>query len=128
VVFDTNVLVSAWLWEGNESKVVELAERGLVLGYSSPQLIDELKSVLMHPKFKLSEGEVWSALSYYEMILRVVEPRISINMIREDTADNEVLACALSVGANTIVTGDRHLLALRRYKGVTISTSIEFLG
>ena len=127
VVLDTNILVSAWLWEGNESKIVELTERGILLGYSSPKLIDELKSVLNHPKFKLSQEEVASAISYYGVVLRVVEPRIVVNAIREDVADNEILACALSVKASSIVTGDRHLLALNTYKGVKISTSREFL-
>jgi len=131
VVFDTNVLVSAWLWEGNESKIVELAEKGVILGYSSPKSIYELACVLRHPKFKLPEEEVKSALSYYGMMLRIVEPRIIVNVIREDVADNEVLACALSVKASAIVTGDRHLLLLGKFKGVRISAAkecIELLG
>ena len=127
MVLDTNILVSAWFWEGNESRIVELAERGIVLGYSSPKLIDELKSALIYPKFDLSQEEITSAVSYYGMVLRIVEPRIVVNAIREDAADNEVLACALSVKAYAIVTGDRHLLALSTYKGVKISTSREFL-
>jgi putative PIN family toxin of toxin-antitoxin system len=121
------VLVSAWFWKGKESKNVELAERGLVSGYSSPQLIDEFRKVLMYPKFKLTEDEISSALGYYELVLRVVLPRTSVDAINEDPADNEVLACALSAGADIIITGDKHLLALGEYKGTKISTSAGFL-
>jgi putative PIN family toxin of toxin-antitoxin system len=45
VVLDTNILVSAWLWEGDESKIVELIGNGLVTGYTSLQLIQEFEKV-----------------------------------------------------------------------------------
>jgi len=127
-VLDTNVLVSAWFWEGNESKIVELVERGLLLGYTSAQMTDELRSALAHPKFQLSERDISIAMGYYELILRTIEPRIGVNAIHGDPSDNKILACAISVRADVIITGDRHLLTLGKFKDVKISTSAEFLG
>jgi len=127
VVLDTNILVSAWLWEGNESKIVELIENGLVIGYTSPLLIREFEKVMNYPKFRLSEEEIASAVGYYQIILRTIEPKTMVNIIRNDPADNRILDCAFSAKANAIITGNKHLLALGRFKNIRILTSAEFL-
>ncbi|MBO3842083.1 MAG: putative toxin-antitoxin system toxin component, PIN family [Candidatus Brockarchaeota archaeon] len=64
VVRDANILVSAWLWEGNESKIVELVENGIVTGCISLQLIQEFEKFMNYPKFKLSEDEIASAIGF----------------------------------------------------------------
>jgi len=127
VVLDTNILVSAWLWEGDESKIVELIGNGLVTGYTSLQLIQEFEKVMNYPKFRLSEDEITSAIGYYQIILRTIEPKTAVNVIHDDPADNVVLDCALSAKADVIATGNRHLLALGKFKNVEIFTSSEFL-
>ena len=50
-----------------------------------------------------------------------------MSVVREDEADNRILECALAAGADAIVTGDHHLLELRRFGGVRITTPREFL-
>ena len=44
---------------------------------------------------------------------------------------DHVLACALAISANLIVSGDRHLLDLGSYQGITIvnpTTALKMLG
>ncbi|MBO3809110.1 MAG: putative toxin-antitoxin system toxin component, PIN family [Candidatus Brockarchaeota archaeon] len=126
-VLDTNILVSAWLREGNESKIVELVENGIVTGYTSPHLIREFEKVMNYPKFRLSEEEILSAIGYYKIILRTIEPKTTVKIVRDDPADNRVLDCALSARADAIITGDKHLLALGKFKNIKILTSTQFL-
>jgi len=38
------------------------------------------------------------------------------NVISEDPSDNRIIECALEVKADLIVSGDRHLLALKEFK------------
>ena len=57
----------------------------------------------------------------------LVHPRQPVSVVREDEADNRILECALAAGADAIVTGDHHLLELRRFGGVRIATPREFL-
>ena len=47
--------------------------------------------------------------------------------IEEDPDDNLVLACAVEAGTDCIVSGDSHLLQLRRYRGIEILTPAELL-
>lgn len=80
-----------------------------------------------YPKFRLSEEEILSAIGYYKIILRTIEPKTTVKIIRDDPADNRVLDCALSARADAIITGDKHLLALGKFKNIKILTSTQFL-
>jgi hypothetical protein len=54
-------------------------------------------------------------------------PKEKIAIIRDDPADNKVLECAIAAGAKFIITGDKHLLKLKKFKGISIITAKEFL-
>jgi predicted nucleic acid-binding protein len=43
------------------------------------------------------------------------------------TPDNRILECALAAGAEVIVTGDRHLLKLKKYQDIAIIRLADFL-
>ncbi len=126
-VFDTNILVSAWFWEGNESRLIESVEEGHIHGYSSKQLIEELSRFLRYPKFNLSQEEVESIRSYYLLLFKIVNPRQTIDIIMEDPSDNMVLECALKAEADIIVSGDHHLLKLGAFREIKIVTAAELL-
>jgi len=126
-VFDTNILVSAWFWEGNESKLMESVEEGFIHGYGSKQLIEELCRTLRYPKFNLSQDEVESIRSIYLLLFKIVNPKQAINIIPEDPGDNMVLECALEAKVNYIVSGDHHLLNVGEFRGVKIVKAAELL-
>jgi putative PIN family toxin of toxin-antitoxin system len=127
VVFDTNILVSAWLWEGNESKLIESVEEGIIHGYSSEQLIEGLCRTLRYPRFDLSQDEVASIRSYYLLLFKIVRPKQTISIILEDPEDNRVLECALEAEADYVVSGDHHLLSFGEFRGMKIVKAVELL-
>jgi predicted nucleic acid-binding protein len=49
-------------------------------------------------------------------------------VVVEDPADDEVLACALAAKVDAIVSGDRHVLGLKAFQGISILTPSEFLA
>jgi hypothetical protein len=46
-----------------------------------------------------------------------VEPKETLHVIGEDPGDDLVLECAVAGRAETIVSGDRHLLTLASFRG-----------
>lgn len=48
-------------------------------------------------------------------------------MVTDDPTDNIFLECAVDGSADFIVSGDRHLLAIKVYKGIEIMRAGEFL-
>ena len=58
----------------------------------------------------------------------LVVPQITVHAVRDDPDDDRILECALASDADFVVSGDRHLLALRRYKSISIVSPREFAG
>jgi uncharacterized protein len=54
-------------------------------------------------------------------------PRIPVQAVAADPDDDRILECALATNASFVASGDRHLLALRTYKSISIVTPRQFL-
>ncbi len=132
VVLDTNTLISGLLWDGNEAKVIEKAEKQEIRFFISSHILKELEGVLKRRKFsKKLEGKEYTvekAVAKIALIATLIEPGNKINVIKEDPDDNRVLECAVSAQASVIVSGDNHLLSLKTYAGIDIITASELLN
>lgn len=58
---------------------------------------------------------------------KIVAPQQKLNIIKQDPDDNVILECAIEGKAGYIVSGDRHLLALKQYRGIKIITARQFI-
>ncbi len=132
VVFDTNTAVSALLWRGVSHKLLLAMRYRPIVLFSSRFLLDELTTVISRGKFdpvfaarEMSRSEI---VRQYTALTRVVAPLHIPDIVKDDPADNQVLACAAAAGADTIVSGDRHLLSLGMYAGVEIVSAGDFLA
>jgi putative PIN family toxin of toxin-antitoxin system len=127
VVLDTNVLVSALLFTGELSKIVDLWQQGEMVPLISRETFDELRAVLQYPKFSLAPDEIQSIieneiLPYFE----VVEIKENVRGVCRDPGDDKFLACALSGSAHFIVSGDKDLIVLKSHKAIRIIKASEF--
>ena len=127
VVLDTNVLISSIFWEkGNSHKIVDIAIEQKITNFTSPEMLNELARVLRQ-KFKQTEEYIESQLALIANYSQIIEPKIKANVVPEDAKDNMIIECALSSDADYIITGDKHLLKLKEYKGIKILAPKEFL-
>ena len=62
VVLDTNILVSALLFHGELSKIVNLWKNGRILPVFTKETFAEFREVLHYPKFSLREDEMRAIL------------------------------------------------------------------
>ncbi len=61
----------------------------------------------------------------YAALATLVTPAVIAPTIVRDPADDHVLAAALSARADLIVSGDAHLLDLKRFHSIEIVTAAE---
>ncbi len=126
VVLDTNILVSALLFKGELARVVDLWKNGRIVPAFSRETFQEFKAVLEYPKFSLTRQEIKviieeEVLPYFE----VIEIADTVKGICRDADDDKFIACAVSAGADFIVSGDKDLLDMGQYKsGRIISASV----
>ena len=128
VVIDTNVVVSALLFGGVPGKLVPLWKTGRIRVLASKEMIEEYLKVLAYPKFELSEEEI-NYLLYQEILpyFEIVKTKPGSVIVEEDPSDDMFILCAEAGKANTIISGDQHLLDLKSYGKIKILTSSQFL-
>lgn len=124
VVLDTNVVVAGLVANGLCRELVHRLIRLRVLA-TSDALLEELDATL-RDKFDVTPA-VASFLRLLRASIRVVEPKPLPKRVSRDAADDVVLATAVGAGAEVLVTGDKDLLVLGSYEGVSIITPRSFL-
>lgn len=127
VTFDTNILVSATIYEGNEFEVLKLARLGKFKLVLSLQILKEFRNVILREKFGYSPLIVETVIKNVLSICEITVPKENLDVIKEDPGDNKILECAISGKVDYIVSGDNHLLKLGEYKGIKIVKTKDIL-
>jgi putative PIN family toxin of toxin-antitoxin system len=124
VVIDTNLFVSSF-WGGKPKKLIDLFIKGKIQLLISPQILEEISRVL---KEILGDD---SEINYFIKLISLnsieIIPNVTLQVIKEDPSDNKFLECAVVGKADYIISGDKHLLDLRKYQGIPIIKVDEFL-
>jgi len=126
IVFDTNVLISAYVFPGgNPEAAYRLVLGGAELVTSRP-LLAEFGRVL-ESKFGWEPSKSEEAVRQVARLATLTEPGERLGIVAEDPADDRVVEAALAGSVAYIVSGDRHLLDLGSFRGVRIITVTAFL-
>lgn len=132
VVLDANVLVSAILNpHGYPARILTAWREGAINLVLSFAVLDEIARVLAYPKLQKWHG--WSAdqsaafVAELAALASVVPVRTVILDGAKDPDEGRYLACAIEGEADYIVSGDHHLLVLRRYHQIPILTPRLFV-
>ncbi len=125
-VFDTNVLVSAFVAEGVCSKLLVRARKQQFHLTTCPFILGEFQNIL-RCKLKASKAEIEAALQLlHEAAQSVVHPEHTAEGTCRDSDDDNVLDCLISSGADYLVTGDNDLLVLKTFSGKPIIRPRDF--
>ena len=120
LVLDTNIVASGLLWNGTPARLIDAAQADEVELCTSRILLVELARILQRAKF--SNAISATGLSADELVMGYVElatlfmPMSILPTILRDPDNDHVLACALTAGADLIVSSDKHLLEIKSYQ------------
>lgn len=132
VVFDTNVILSAFLWQKNLKIIYDAIRDGKVTPCFNVETWAELHRTLGYTKFERQLAAIGVTSGD---IIQLLTPRsyfatatIRVDAIKDDPSDNFVLACALGARAFYIVSGDAHLLKVGVFQDIPIVAPKEFIA
>jgi len=132
VVIDTNNLVSGTIAKrGKSFELLRAWRDGRFELVTSQALIAEFVEVMDRPriqeKYHIEADEVAEMVALVlERAILVAEP-LQVSVVTADPKDDMFVACALSGGAKYIVSGNHHLLDVKRHKGIRLLTVARFL-
>ncbi len=124
-VLDSNILVSAIIYEGKPGTVLKLTLEKRFITITSRILLSELFEVLVK-KFNFPDEKIKQIDKKLNKLFRLVSPKKRLAIVK-DEADNRVLEAAVEGKCKYIVTGDKELLELIVYRDIKLVTADQFL-
>ena len=120
VTFDTNVLLSATLWDGSVAQklLFDLIRQEIQI-YSTTEILSEYQEILKRD-FDFSDKEISEIMEKVLVFVTLVNPKTKVNVVKDDPDDDVIIECALESESEYIITYDKHLLNLKEYRGIQI--------
>jgi len=130
VVFDLNVLVSSLIVKGKPHDLWRRAKNNEFTLELSNEMFSELVNVVSRKKFEkyVTAIDVKLFLADLSRISKFVRVKSKFKVITEDPDDDIIVRTAYDGKADYIVSGDRHLLTLKEFKGIKVLTIDEMLS
>lgn len=127
VVLDTNIFISGFGWNGKPEEVLKIIKDRQIINYASAEILEEIRRVISYPKLRFPEPLQIKILEFVLFYSEFVEPQKRIFTVTEDPNDNKFLECAIEAQAEYIISGDPHLLNMKKFKTVKILPASELL-
>ena len=127
LVIDTNVFISGIFFSGPPFLILDAWRQGKVSLVISPEILDEYRRVgeKLAVQFPRVDLEPWIELLVLKTSL-VDSPSLA-KRVCDDPDDDKFLACAMASKTKLICSGDRHLLDVSSYHGITIMAPLVFV-
>lgn len=133
VTLDTNVLVSAFISKrGHAANILDVVStfEGITLVLSD-EILEEFGDVMrrdeVRERFGYSDGDIREFTRAIRRVAKIVRIKSVFKVVKEDPKDDMVLNTAHDGKAAYIVSGDKHLQDVKRFRGMRIVSPTQFM-
>jgi len=127
IVLDTNVFISGIFFTGPPYRILEAwRDRTLEL-VLSPEILGEYRRVGSELLTRYPTVDITPFLEFAAQKGLMVSPEPLPDPVCEDADDDKFIACALAAACDTVVSGDKHLLKVSGFHGISVLTPREFV-
>ena len=130
IVLDTNTLISALLFKGQTSYLVDVWKSRKITVLACEETLNEFTKVLHYPKFKLSASQIKMLVDYYVPYSEniVIDKKLLPNDFPQcrDEKDQIFIELAYLGKADILISGDEDLLILNRQFSFAIETPRDY--
>lgn len=124
IVLDTNVLIAAFITRSACADLFEHCARKHAL-ITSGFILKEFQEHLAG-KFRFAAQDVKEAVALLHAVMEVVTPARLSASVCQDPDDDKVLGTAIAGKAECILTGDKDLLVIKRFRSIDILRPADF--
>lgn len=127
IVPDSNIIISGLLWRGNPRKIINLAYNKEIELFGSKETYKEFCRIVNYSRFKKAlSREIFShqrLIIDYTNLVRIISVSgvlTGINVVKKDPDDDIFFKTAKACNAKIIISGDPHLLEIKKYDDIRI--------
>ncbi len=127
IVLDTNVFISGIFFSGPPSKILQAWKDSKVQIILSEEILEEYQRVAEELSSKFSAVHIDRIIELLTIYGEVFETKdISVSVCK-DPDDNKFIECAIAGNSKLIVSGDKHLLNVTGYQGISVLKPRDFI-
>ena len=119
VILDTNVFVSGVFFSGPPYRILEAWRGGKLQLVASQEILEEYQRVGETLAEQFPGVNLQPIIDLVTTNAEVFPNQVLPESICEDPDDDKFIACALAGRCRVIISGDRHLLKVSGFRGVT---------
>ncbi|OIN94856.1 MAG: putative toxin-antitoxin system toxin component, PIN family [Deltaproteobacteria bacterium CG1_02_45_11] len=127
VILDTNVFISGIFFSGPPSQILKAWANQSFQILLSQQILDEYQSVAEDLSSKFQTIDILPIIELVTIHGQFVDTQGFDMSVCEDPDDDKFLECAVAGKCKTIISGDKHLLRLSGYEGITVWSPRNFV-
>lgn len=126
VVIDTNIFLSS-LYGGNPKKIIDFWRLGKITLCVTQEILEEYFRVLIRSKLKPKTVQKFMNLIANGVSTEFYVNLPKLNVVRSDPFDNKFFECAVAAKAKMIISGDKKVLAIKKYVVIEVCSVKQFL-
>ncbi len=127
IILDTNVFISGIFFRGPPFDILQAWKDRQIQVVLTKQIIDEYQRVAQSLKTNFPLVDILPIINFMAIHGRLINADDFSLTVCEDPDDDKFIECAVASGTGIIVSGDKHLLNVSGYQGITVLKPREFV-
>lgn len=127
IILDTNVFVSGVFFSGPPYQILKAWRDDKVQLVISPEIFDEYRRVAQELGERFPDIDLRSILELVTIRAEMSPAPGLTKRVSDDPDDDKFLACAIASKSKIIVSGDKHLLNVSGFSGISVQRPREFV-
>jgi len=127
IVLDTNVFISGIFFSGPPSQILRAWKNKRLQIILSQDILIEYQRVAESLTLQYPSIDILPIIELVTVHGQFVDTKNVDITVCEDPDDNKFIECAIASDTKIIVSGDKHLLKIKGFKGIKVHKPREFV-
>ena len=127
IVLDTNVFISGIFFSGPPFQILRAWKNKRLQIILSQDILIEYQRVAESLTLKYPSIDILPIIELVTVHGQFVDTKNIDITVCEDPDDNKFIECAIASDTKIIVSGDKHLLKIKEFKGIKVYKPLEFV-
>ena len=127
IVLDTNVFISGIFFSGPPSTILRAWRNLKIQIFLSKEILIEYQRVAEELSSKFPAVDIDKIIELFTIYGELINTENISVSVCEDPDDNKFIECAIASNCKLIVSGDKHLLNVSGYQGISVLKPREFI-
>jgi putative PIN family toxin of toxin-antitoxin system len=127
IILDTNVFISGIFFSGPPSQILKAWQNSRLQIVLSQEILNEYQRVAESLAANFPTIDILPIIELMTIHGKLIDTEGFDVSVCDDPDDNKFMECAIASNSEIIISGDKHLLKVSGYQGITVLKPREFV-